>query len=115
MTEPAGRDAAPIPPVRALRAWRAERLLTIRDLARAAGVAPSTVYLIEAGRTTPRPSVMRRIAALLGVEGHEVVEFRRAVAQHARPRLGGLARHDVLQALTGDRADGGRLLRHASG
>ena len=115
MIDPAGRDAASIPPVRSLREWRAERLLTIRDLARAAGVAPSTVYLIEAGRTTPRPSVMRRIAAQLGVEGHQVVEFRHAVAQHARPRLGELARRDILQTLAGDRADGGRVLRHAPG
>ena len=76
----------PVEPVRSLRAWRAERLLTIRELARAAGVAPSTVYLIEAGRTTPRPSVMRRIASRLGVEGHRVAEFRRAIEGYARPR-----------------------------
>ena len=71
---------------RTLREWRAERLLTIRDLARMAGVAPSTIYLTEAGRTIPRPAVMRRIAAALGVAAHEVAEFRSAIAAHARPR-----------------------------
>ncbi len=70
---------------RPLRAWRAERLLSIRELARTAGVAPSTVYLIEAGRTTPQPAVMRRIAAALGIDPLQVAEFRSAVAARARP------------------------------
>ena len=60
---------------RALRDWRAERPLSVRELAGLAGVAPSTVYLIEHGRTTPRPSVMRRIAAALGVDPRHVTEF----------------------------------------
>ncbi len=62
-----------------LRALRAERLLTMRDLARLADVAPSTIYLTETGRTTPHPSVMRRIAAALGVDAHQIAEFRRAI------------------------------------
>ncbi len=69
--------------IRALRAWRAERLLSIRDLARLADVAPSTIYLTEAGRTTPHASVMRRIAAALGVDAHAVAEFRRAIEAYA--------------------------------
>ena len=68
---------------RPLRELRAERLLSIRELARLADVAPSTIYLTEAGRTVPRPSVMRRIAAALGVDAHEVAEFRRAIEAHA--------------------------------
>jgi transcriptional regulator with XRE-family HTH domain len=68
---------------RPLRDLRAERLLTIRELARLAGVAPSTIHLTEAGRTTPHASVMRRIAAALGVDAHEIAEFRRAIAAHA--------------------------------
>ena len=71
---------------RALREWRAERLLSIRDLAREAGVAPSTVYLIEAGRAVPHPSTMRAIAAVLGVTPAQVAEFRAAIAARARPR-----------------------------
>ena len=65
----------------ALRVVRVARLLTMRDLAEQAGVAPSTVYLLEAGRTTPRLSVVRRLAAALGVEPHEIDEFRRAIEQ----------------------------------
>ena len=68
---------------RPLRALRVERVLSIRELARLAGVAPSTIYLTEAERTTPHASVMRRIAAALGVDAHEVAEFRRAIAAHA--------------------------------
>ncbi len=65
----------------ALRTMRASRLLTIRELAQRAGVVPSTIYLTETGRTTPRLSVVRRLAAALGVEPHEVDEFRRAIEQ----------------------------------
>ncbi len=68
---------------RPLRELRAERLLSIRELARLAGVAPSTIYLTEAGRTTPHASVMRRIAAALAVDAHQVAEFRRAIEVHA--------------------------------
>ena len=69
--------------IRPLHELRAERVLSIRELARLAGVAPSTVYLTEAGRTTAHASVMRRIAAALGVDAHEVTEFRRAIDAHA--------------------------------
>ncbi len=68
---------------RPLRHLRAEQLLSIRGLARQAGVAPSTIYLTEAGRTTPHASVIRRIAAALGVDAHVVAEFRRAIEAHA--------------------------------
>jgi DNA-binding XRE family transcriptional regulator len=71
---------------RPLRELRAEGLLSIRDLARLAGVAPSTIYLTEVGRTTPRPTVVRRIAAALGADAHQIAEFRRAIADHGRPR-----------------------------
>jgi transcriptional regulator with XRE-family HTH domain len=62
-----------------LRDVRAERLLSIRDLARKASVAASTVYLIEAGRTTPQLHVVARLADALGVAPSEVTEFRRAI------------------------------------
>jgi transcriptional regulator with XRE-family HTH domain len=68
-----------------LRTARAERLLSIRDLARAADVAPSTIYLIESGRSVPRPSVVRRIAAALEVQPAEIEEFRRAIRQIKEP------------------------------
>ncbi len=69
-----------------MRDLRAGHLVSIRELARMAGVAASTVYLTEAGRTTPRPNVMRQLAVALGVDAHEVAEFRRAIERHGRPR-----------------------------
>ncbi len=67
------------PGTRALREVRAEHLLSIRELARVAGVAPSTIYLIEAGRTTPHLWVIRKIAGALGVEPLTIAEFRQAI------------------------------------
>ncbi len=68
-----------------LRAVRAARLLSIRDLARQAGVAPSTIYLIEAGRSTPSLRVIRRLASVLRVEPAAVDEFRQAIERAQRP------------------------------
>jgi ribosome-binding protein aMBF1 (putative translation factor) len=68
-----------------LRAARVARLLSIRELAREAAVAPSTVFLIEAGRATPRPRVMRRLSAVLGVSPHDVLEFREAMMAARTP------------------------------
>ena len=67
------------------RAVRVERLLTIRGLAQQAGVAPSTVYLIEAGRTVPRLSVVRRLAAALEIDPATVDEFRHAIVAAQAP------------------------------
>lgn len=64
---------------RSLRELRAERLMTIRELAQLAGVAPSTIYLIESGRSIPHLAVVRRIAAALKVDPQQVTEFRRAI------------------------------------
>jgi len=64
---------------RPLRELRAERLLSLRELARLAGVALSTVYLIEAGRSTPRSAAIRRLAAALDVDPMDVAELRRAL------------------------------------
>jgi transcriptional regulator with XRE-family HTH domain len=60
-----------------LRVIRAERLLSIRELARRASVAPSTIFLIESGRTIPRQRVARQIAEVLRVDPLEVDELRR--------------------------------------
>ena len=68
-----------------LRQARAERLLSIRELAKRAAVAPSTVYLIERGRTTPGPRVVRQLSAVLGVEPLTIEEFRQAIQSHAMP------------------------------
>jgi len=70
----------------ALRDVRAERLLSIRELARLAGVAPSTIFLVEAGRSTPHLSIIRRLSEALGVDPQSIREFRRASRAHAEPR-----------------------------
>ena len=65
-----------------LRAVRAERLLTIRELADLASVAPSTIYLIESRRSTPHLAVVRRLAEALDVDPLTVAEFRHAIRIH---------------------------------
>ena len=74
-----GFDDAAESGVRSLREVRAERLLSLRELAGLADVSPSAIYLIEAGRTTPRLAIIRRLCAALAVEPWEVAEFRRAI------------------------------------
>ncbi len=62
-----------------LREVRADRLLSIRELAQQAGVALSSIYIIEMGRVTPYLSTIRRIACALGVDPETVDEFRQAI------------------------------------
>ena len=62
-----------------LREVRAQRVLTIRDLAQRAGVATRTIVEVEAGRVVPRFVTVRKLAAALGVEPAEVDEFRAAI------------------------------------
>jgi DNA-binding XRE family transcriptional regulator len=68
-----------------LREVRAERLLSIRELARQAAIAPSTLYLIEAGRTIPRQRVARQIAEVLGIDPMLIDELRRHIEAAKRP------------------------------
>jgi DNA-binding XRE family transcriptional regulator len=67
---------------RPLREVRADRLLSMRELAQRAGVAPTTIYLIEAGRSTPQPAVARRIAKALRVDPHVITEVRQTIRRH---------------------------------
>ncbi len=71
---------------------RTTRLFSIRDLARQAGVAPSTIYLIEAGRSMPSLGVVRRLATALDVEPAAVDEFRQAIERAPRPSTARTAR-----------------------
>jgi transcriptional regulator with XRE-family HTH domain len=64
-----------------LKQARAARLLTVRGLAAAAGVAPSTVYLIESGGRVPRFEVIRKLCDALQVAPGEVAEFAAAIAE----------------------------------
>jgi transcriptional regulator with XRE-family HTH domain len=59
---------------------RKRKLLSQRALARDAGVALSTIYLLEAGRTERVTfKVMQRVSEALGVPPEAVAEFRRAI------------------------------------
>jgi transcriptional regulator with XRE-family HTH domain len=64
----------------ALRQVRQQRHLNMLELARAAGVLPSIVFLTERGRVRPEPEMAQRIAAALGVDVETIDEF------HGRPR-----------------------------
>jgi transcriptional regulator with XRE-family HTH domain len=69
---------APLP----LATLRKRKLLSQRDLARAAGVALSTIYLLEAGKTERVTfKVMRSVSEALGVPPETIAEFRRALDQ----------------------------------
>jgi transcriptional regulator with XRE-family HTH domain len=76
-------DTGAAPDPQPLRDVRADRLLSIRELAQLSEVAPSTIFLIEAGRSTPRFSVIRRLSVALGVAPQAVTEFRRAIRAYA--------------------------------
>ncbi len=62
-----------------LREARASRLLTMRELAEQAGVALSTLYLIENGRTVPSFRVIRALSAALGMPPIDIAEFASAM------------------------------------
>jgi DNA-binding XRE family transcriptional regulator len=55
---------------------RKQHLLSQRDLAQAADITASTVYLIESGRVRPQLRVMRKVCEVLGVQPDEIDEFR---------------------------------------
>ena len=63
-----------------LATLRKRRLLSQRALAKKAGVALSTVYLLEAARTERTTfKVMRAISDALGVPPESIAEFRRTL------------------------------------
>ena len=63
-----------------LAAIRKRHLLSQRDLAKRAGVALSTIYLLEAGKTERATfKVMRAVSAALGVPPQQIAEFRRVI------------------------------------
>jgi DNA-binding Xre family transcriptional regulator len=68
-----------------LREWRAERLLSTRDLAAKAGVSNKTINEIEHDRGTPTFRTMRRICDALSVAPGDVTEFAKALERRATP------------------------------
>jgi transcriptional regulator with XRE-family HTH domain len=63
-----------------LAAIRKRKLLSQRDLASKAGVALSTIYLLETGKTERATfKVMRAVSEALAVPPESIAEFRRAM------------------------------------
>ena len=54
---------------------RRQKLLSVRRLAEAANVAPTTVYHLEHGRTTPSFRAIRDISAALEMDPLDIDEF----------------------------------------
>lgn len=67
-----------------LREARLRELFSIRQLARRAGVAPTTIYLAETGQRAPRLLTVYKLSRALGVDPDRIEEFRAAL--QARPR-----------------------------
>jgi len=68
------------PPPTPLASIRKRQLLSQRALASRAGLALSTVYLLEAGKTERATfKVMRAISDALGVPPESIAEFRRTI------------------------------------
>lgn len=65
--------------MRSLREWRIARLMSVRDLARAAGISTKTVTQLEYGRHRPTFATMRKVAAALEAEPAEIAEFAAAL------------------------------------
>ena len=57
-----------------LKQLRDERYLSHRELARLAGVSPTTVLSIEKNETEPQRRTIRKLAAALGVKPYELVD-----------------------------------------
>jgi transcriptional regulator with XRE-family HTH domain len=57
-----------------LRALREARFLSHRDLAKKAGVSPTTVLNLEAGRVEAQRRTVRKLAKALGVDPSELVD-----------------------------------------
>ena len=73
-------DPPPAAPVSPLAAIRKRHLLSQRALAARAGVALSTIYLLEAGKTDRATfKVMRAVSQALGVPAESIAEFRRVI------------------------------------
>ena len=73
------------PKTQPLASIRKRKLLSQRALAKEAGVALSTVYLLEAGKTEHATfKVMRAITTALDVPAESIAEFRQVL--DATPR-----------------------------
>lgn len=56
-----------------LKRLREERALSRKDLAHSSGVHEITIYRAEHGKSAPRPSTIRKLAKALGVPPREII------------------------------------------
>jgi transcriptional regulator with XRE-family HTH domain len=59
-----------------LRNLRERQALSLRELSNLSGVNYNAIWRIEVGRTGAQPRTVRRLAAALGVEPHELMKGR---------------------------------------
>ncbi|PLS82608.1 MAG: XRE family transcriptional regulator [Actinobacteria bacterium] len=57
-----------------LRELRERQALSLRELSALSGVNYNSIWRIEARRTGAKPRTVRRLAAALGVEPHELLK-----------------------------------------
>jgi transcriptional regulator with XRE-family HTH domain len=57
-----------------LRELRERRALSLRELSELSGVNYNAIWRIEVGRTGAQPRTVRRLAAALNVEPHELLK-----------------------------------------
>jgi transcriptional regulator with XRE-family HTH domain len=57
-----------------LKQLRDERFLSHRELAKLAGISPTTVLSIEKNETEPQRRTIRKLAAALNVEPYELLK-----------------------------------------
>jgi transcriptional regulator with XRE-family HTH domain len=62
--------------VERLRTLRTEHVLTLRELAEAAGVSKDTIWRLENGHSDAHPSTIRKLAKALDVQPKELVKAR---------------------------------------
>ena len=60
--------------VERLRTLRTEHVLTLRELAEAAGVSKDTIWRLENGHSAAHPSTIRKLAKALEVQPKELVK-----------------------------------------
>ena len=60
--------------VERLRTLRTEHVLTLRELAEAAGVSKDTIWRLENGHSEAHPSTIRKLAKALDVQTKDLVK-----------------------------------------
>ena len=67
-----------------LREWRTKRDLSLRQLAKRAGVSFVTLYRIEAGRISPTVAMLEKLAEALDISVRDLFPEERRSAKRRR-------------------------------